>query len=91
MLKIYQKPKKLITLIKNYDEDSLKGDILEVDVEYPKDFHELHSALPFLSKRMKIDKSNKLVCNLYDKTKLFYSHRKLKTSIKPWIGSKKST
>ena len=40
---------------------------------------------------MKIGKSNKLVCNLYDKTKLFYSHRKLKTSIKPWIGSKKST
>ena len=41
---VKEKPKKLIKLIKNYDEDSNKEDILEVDVEYPKDFHELHSA-----------------------------------------------
>ena len=30
-------------LIKNYDEDSNKGYILEVDVEYPKDLHNLNS------------------------------------------------
>ena len=40
--------------IKNYDEDNNKGYILEVDVEYPKDLHNLHSDLPFLSERMKI-------------------------------------
>ena len=34
--------------IKNYDEDSDKGYILEVDVEYPESLHELHSDLPFL-------------------------------------------
>ena len=28
--------------IKNYDEDSNKGYILEVDIEYPKDLHNLH-------------------------------------------------
>ena len=42
--------------LKNYDEDSNKGYILEVDVEYPKDLHDLHSDLPFLSERMKIKK-----------------------------------
>ena len=55
--------------IKNYDEDSDKGYILEVDVEYPKNFHDLHSDLPFLPERMKINKCNKLVCNLCDKEK----------------------
>ena len=50
--------------IKNYDEDSSKRDILEVDVEYPKDFHHLHSNLSFLSERMKIKKLNKLIWNL---------------------------
>ena len=29
--------------IKNYDENSDKGYFLEVDVEYPKNFHNLHS------------------------------------------------
>ena len=53
--------------IKNYGEVSDKGYILEVDVEYPKNLHDLHSDLPFLPEGMKTDKCNKLVCNLYDK------------------------
>ena len=39
--------------IKNYDEDSDKGYIFEVDVKYPRRLHDLHSHLPFLPKRMK--------------------------------------
>ena len=42
---------------------------MEVDVKYPKRLHKLHSDLPFLPKRMKIDKCKKLVCNLLNKTK----------------------
>ena len=58
--------------IKNYDEDCNKGYILEVDIEYPKDLHNLHTDLLFLSERMKIKKCNKLVCNLCDnKEQLF--------------------
>ena len=53
--------------IKNYNESENKGYILEVDVRYPKILHELHSDLSFLSERMKIDKCNKLVCNLLNK------------------------
>ena len=53
-----------VKFIKNYDEDSDKGYILEVDVKYSKKLHDLHSDLPFLPKRMKIDKFKKLACNL---------------------------
>ena len=48
--------------IKNYDENNDKGCILEVDGKYNKKLHDLHSDLPFLPKRMKIDK-----CNLRNK------------------------
>ena len=51
--------------IKNYNENSSKGYILEVDVKYPEKLHDLHSDLPFLPKRMKIDKCKKLVCHLH--------------------------
>ena len=47
--------------IKNYDENSNKGYILEIDFEYPKN---IHGDLPFLAERKKIKKCNKLVCNI---------------------------
>ena len=48
--------------IKSYDEDSDKGYILEVDVEYQNKLLNLHSDLQFLAERMKIKKCNKLAC-----------------------------
>ena len=47
--------------IKYYDENSNKERVLEIDVEYPKNLFNLHRDLPFLAKRMKIKKFNKLV------------------------------
>ena len=59
--------------IKNYNENDNKGYILKVDVRYPKRLHELHSDLPFLSEIMKIDKCNKLVCNLFNKKNMSHT------------------
>ena len=53
--------------IKNYDENGDKGYILKVDVEYPKKLRSVHSDLPFLPERMKINKCEKLVCNTRNK------------------------
>ena len=58
--------------IKNYNENSKKGYILEVGVKYPKKLHDSHSDLPFLPRRMKIDKCKKLVCNLHNKRNTSY-------------------
>ena len=38
-----------------------------MDVEYPKNLHKLHTDLPFLPERMKINNCTELVCNLNDK------------------------
>ena len=67
--------------IKNYDENSDKGYILEVHVKYLKNLHDLHSDLPFLPERMKIDKCKKLACNLYDKKSYVVNMRSLKQAL----------
>ena len=75
--------------IKNYDEDSDKGYILEVDAKYPKNLHDLHSDLPFLPERIKIDKYKKLMCNLYDKKSYFVHIRSLKQALNHGLILKK--
>ena len=77
--------------IKNYNENNNKGYILEEDVKYLKRLHELHSDLPFLPERMKIDKCNKLVCNLFNKKKICRTPKFVKTSVKSWIKVKKDS
>ena len=42
------------SFIKNYDENFDKGYIFEVDVEYPKNLHQLYSDLSFLPERKNI-------------------------------------
>ena len=65
----------------NYNENSKKGYILEVNVKYPKKLHDLHSDLPFLPKRMKIDKCKNLVCNLKNKKKYVVHIKTLKQAL----------
>ena len=67
--------------IKNYDENDIKGYILEVDVKYPKRLYELHSDLPFLSERMEVNKCKKLVCNLFNKKKYVAQINALKQAL----------
>ena len=75
--------------IRNYNGDSNKGYIIEVDVEYPKELHDLHTGFPFLPDRIKINKCNKFVCNLYDK-KIYVVHiRALKEALNHGLILKK--
>ena len=75
--------------IKNYNENNNKGYIFEIDVKYPKKLHDLHSDLPFLSKRMKIDKCKKLVCNLQNKKKYVMHIKSLKQALDQGLKLKK--
>ena len=67
--------------VKNYNENSYKGYILEADVKYPKELHGLHNDLPFLPKKMKIDKCKKLVCDLRNKKKHVVHIKSLKQAL----------
>ena len=75
--------------IKNHNEDSDKRYIFEVDVKYSRRLHDLHSDLPFLPKRMKIDKCKKLVCNLRNKKKYVIHIRSLKQALNYGLKLKK--
>ena len=73
----------------NYEENNDKGNILEVDVKYPRKLHDIHSDLPFLPKRSKIDKCKKLVCNLLNKKKNVVHIKSLKQALNHGLKLKK--
>ena len=75
--------------IKNYNENSDKGYILEIDVEYPKNLHKLHSDLPFLPERIIINRCRKLVCNVQDKENYIVHIRALKQALNQRLILKK--
>ena len=54
--------------IKNYDSHSDMGYIFYVDIIYPKELYQLHKDLPFLPDRMKVNKVDKLIARVHDKT-----------------------
>ena len=71
---------KWVNDITEINEVDVKVDV-EVDVKYPKKLHDLHSYLPFLPKRIKIDKCKKLVCNLRNKKKYVVHIKSLKQAL----------
>ena len=75
--------------IKNYDNNSDIGFVLEVDSEHSKKFHDLHSDLPCLPERMKINKFKKLVYTLYDKNNYAVHIRNLKQALEYDLKLKK--
>ncbi len=52
--------------------------ILEVDLEYPKELHDLHNEYPLAPERLIVGKVEKLIPNLNDKTKYVLHHEDLK-------------
>ena len=73
--------------IKNYNEKVIKD--IEVDVQYFEKLHELHSYLPFLPERVKIEKVEKLVANLHNKTEYVIHIRNLRQALNHGLVFKK--
>ena len=67
--------------IKNYNEESHEGYFLEVDVQHLEKLHEVHDDVLFLLERMKIEKVEKLLANLHDKTEYVINLRNLKQAL----------
>ena len=76
-------------LLKHYDEESDEGFFLEGDIEYLEKLHQLHNDLPFLPEKMKIEKVEKLVANLHDKTEYVIHIRNLKQALNHGLVLKK--
>ena len=51
----------------NYDVHSDVGYFLEATIRYPKKLHGKHKDLPFLPQKEKVNKCQKLICNVKDK------------------------
>ena len=75
--------------IKIYKEETDKGYFLKVDVKYTEKLQKLHNDLPFLPERMKIEKVEKLVANLHDKTEYVINIRILKQALNHRLVLKK--
>ena len=71
-------PVRLINMLSN---DINHGYLLEVDVEYPRELHDLHNDIPFMCGKMKIGGVEKLIPNLYDKKNYVIHIRALKQAI----------
>ena len=64
--------------------------ILEVDLEYPKELHDLHNDYPFCPERVKCENGvEKLIPNLRDKTKYVIHYRALIQCLKAGMKLKK--
>ena len=78
-------PEKIDELVKK----DKKGYLLEVDVKYPKELHENHNELPFLTERMKIGRVEKLVPNLKNKKGYLVHIKALDQALKHGLKLKK--
>ena len=67
--------------IKNYDENSNTGYFLEVDIDYPTELFDLYKDLPFVPESKKVNKVEKLICDIKDKKKCVIHIRALKQAL----------
>ena len=77
--------------IKSYNEESDERYLPEVDIQFLENLHNLPLDLLFLSDRIEIEKVEKLIPNLHNRTEYVTCIKKLKTSIKSWISFEKSS
>ena len=77
--------------IKNHNEETDEGYFLEVDIKYLEKLHEVHNDLSFLPERMKIDKVEKYVANLDDKSEYVRHIRNLQQTLNHGLIFKRSS
>ena len=56
--------------------------ILEVDLEYPKELHDLHNDYPLAPEQIEVNKTKKLIPNLWDKKNYVIHYENLKQCLK---------
>ena len=71
-------PVRLVDMI-SHEKDY--GYLLEVDVRYLRELHDLHNDIPFMCSKMKINGVEKLIPNLYDKKNYVIHIRALKQAL----------
>ena len=72
------KPNEIGELARHTD----KGYMLEVDITYPDELHDLHNDLPFMCEKMEINKVEKLVPNLHNEKNYVIHIRALDQALK---------
>ena len=75
--------------IKNYNKELNEGYFLEVDVQYLEQLYDFDNDLPFLPETMKMEKVEKLVASLHDKTEYIIHIRNLKQTLNHGLVFKK--
>ena len=70
-----------VRLVDMFSTEQKYGYLLEVDVDYPEELHNLHNDIPFMCVKMKVNGVEKLIPNLYDKRKYIVHIRALKQAI----------
>ena len=60
-----------------------------VDIDYPKELFNLHKDLPFLPESKKVNKVEKLICDIEDKKKYVIHIRALKQALNNGLRLKK--
>ena len=78
-------------LIKNYNENGDIGYFFEVDIDYLKELFNFQKNLPFLPKRKKVNKVEKLIWSIENKEKCVIDIRSLKQALNNGLIFKKST
>ena len=67
--------------IKSHNEGIAEGNVSKVDAQYPEELHELHKDLPFLSETKNIEKVEKLITNLHEKSEYLINIRYSKQAL----------
>ena len=68
---------------------SKKGYLLEADIDYPGDLHDLHNELPFMCEKLRVNRVKKLVPNLHDKKNYVIPIKALKQALEHGLMLKK--